>query len=61
MRFIIADVSKHSAAKRRNGSEPIVKENGMSEFPERYGEDDEKGRRHDKAVFVHGEVMMNTV
>ena len=54
MRLVIHDVTKDPAAKNSGRCVPIPVKDSMGEFVERCGQDDEEGRRHDKAILVHG-------
>lgn len=58
---VIAGVSKNATAIRSQSCRPVPKNDGVCKLPERCGESDEQGRRHDKPVFVHGEVVVNAV
>lgn len=61
MGHIVKDISKDTSAEDSNGHKPVPVENRMCQMPERGGQHDEEGRRHDKTVLVHGQVMMNTM
>lgn len=58
---VVAHVAEDTSTVHCSSSIPIVVEDGMSEFPEWRCEDEEERRRHDEAVLVHGEVVMNAV
>ena len=58
---VVADVAKYSTAEYGCRCIPIVEEDCVGELVERGCESDEEGRRHDKTVLVHREVMMNTM
>lgn len=58
---VIADVAKYSTTKYSRRSIPVVKEDCMCELVERSRESDEEGRRHDKTVSVHGEVVVDAM
>lgn len=61
MRQVVAYVPKDASAVRSHSRVPVVEEDGVREFPEGGGEDDEEGRWHDEAVAVHGEVVVDAV
>lgn len=61
MRQIIADIAEDPARKDRHSSVPIVGKDKVCELVERCSENDKEGGRHDEAVAVHGEVVVDTV
>ncbi|OIC47616.1 hypothetical protein A7L03_19200 [Acinetobacter baumannii] len=61
MRHIVACVSKDAATVRSQSRMPIPKDDSMSKLPERCCQNDEKRRRHNKPVFVHGQVVVDAV
>lgn len=58
---IIAYVPEDAATVHHQSSIPVVEEDGMSQFPEWCSQNDEQSRWHDKSVFVHWQVVMNSV
>lgn len=58
---IVTHVSEDATTIHQQGCVPVVVEYRVSQLPERGGQDDEKGRRHDESVPVHREVVVNTV
>ena len=58
---IVANIAEYPSAEDCYCSVPIVEENGVGEFVESCCEGDEKGRWHDEAVSVHGEVVVDAV
>ena len=58
---VVAYVAKDPSTKYSYCSVPIVEEHGMCELVERCGKSDEKGRGHNEAVFVHWEVVVDSV
>jgi hypothetical protein len=58
---VIADVAKVAASKDSDSDEPVVIEKGVGKLPEGYRKCHEKGGRHNKAVFVHGEVVVDAM
>lgn len=61
MRAVVANVAENTTAVDGDGGVPVVKEDGVGEFPERRGEDQEQSRRHDEAQAVHGEVVVDAM
>lgn len=61
MRYIIEHVTKNTTTIRENSRVPAVPEDATSNVIPRISKDDKERRRHDEAVAVHGEVMMNAV
>ena len=58
---VIADVAKDTAAVYQQRRMPVVKENSMSQLPERRRQHDEQSRGHHKSIPVHRQVMVNAV
>lgn len=58
---VIANVAEHAATVYRQGRIPVVGKDSMGQFPERCSQDNEEGRGHHKSVFVHGQIMMDSV
>lgn len=61
MGHVVADVSKDATTVYQQCCVPIVEENGVGQLPEGCGQNHKQCRRHDEAVPVHREVMMNAV
>ena len=40
---------------------PVIEEDGVGELVKGHGKNDEEGGWHDKSVFIHGKVVMDTV
>ena len=53
MRHVVYDVAENSSTIACQTCVPIVKEDDMSNPPERRSKDGEESRWHDEAVFVH--------
>lgn len=58
---VVKGVAKDTTAEGGSGSVPVVKQDGVGKLPEGSGQDDKEGGRHDEAVPVHGQVVMNAV
>lgn len=58
---VIADVSEDTATVHQQCCVPVVEEDSMGQLPEGCCQDHKQCRRHDKAVPVHREVVMNAV
>ena len=61
MRHVVAGVSKDASTVRRQGCIPVPKDDSMCKLPERCCQNDKKCGRHNKPVFVHRQVVVNTV
>lgn len=61
VRHVVACVSEDASTVGRQGRIPVPKDNSMSKLPERRCQNDKKGGRHNKSVFVHWQVVVNTV
>lgn len=61
VRQIVANVAENTSAVDSRGSVPTVRKYPVRELVERRGENNEQGRRHDQAVLVHGQVVMDAV
>lgn len=58
---VVAGVAKDATGVNCCRNIPIPKENGMGERPEGGGKDGEKRGRHNETVFVHGQIVVDTV
>lgn len=58
---VVEGVAEDTAAEGSSGGEPVEEEDGVGELPEGSGQDDEEGGRHDEAVLVHGQVVVDAV
>jgi len=58
---VVTDVAKDPSTEHSCCCVPIIEENRVGELVERGCEHDEEGRRHDEAVSVHREVMVDAV
>lgn len=58
---IVADVPKDTAAVYQQRRVPIVKEDRMSQLPERRRQHDKQSRGHHESIPVHRQVMMDPV
>lgn len=61
VRQVVADVTKDASAINSGSGVPAVRKNPMSQLVERRGENYKKCRRHDEAILVHRQVMMDAV
>ena len=61
MRQIVADVTKYTSAVYSSRNIPIVRENRMCQIPEWSCKNNEESRRHDQSVFIHWEIVVDTV
>lgn len=58
---VVAGVAKNATAVNCCRNVPIPEEDCVGERPERSGKNGEKRRRHNETVFVHGQIVMDTV
>ena len=61
MRLVVANVSEYSPAEDSSCGVPIPEEDGVGEFEERDGEDEEEGWWHDKAVLIHWQEVVDAM
>lgn len=61
VREVITYVAKYTTTEHSCCCVPVVEEDCMSELIEWCCESDEEGRRHDKAITVHREVVVDAV
>lgn len=61
VRQIVADVAKETTGKGSGSSMPAVRKDGMCKMPERVSQDHKERGRHDEAILVHGEIVMNAM
>ena len=61
MCHIIADVAKNPSAKDGCCGIPIPIEHSVRELPKWCRKDEEQGRGHDKAKFVHRKIVVDAV
>lgn len=61
MGHVIADVAEDAATIDCRRSVPVVGEESVGEIPEGSCEHQEHGRRHDKPVLVHRQIVVNAV
>jgi len=61
MCHIVANISKQATAKGCGACIPVEEEDCVSKPPERRSEHAEHDGWHDEPVFVHGEVVVNTM
>lgn len=58
---VVADVPKYTATKYGDSRIPVVEEDCVGKLPEWGCQDNEESGWHDQAVFVHGQIVMNSV
>lgn len=58
---VVKGVAEDTAAEGSRGGVPVEEEDGVGKLPEGSSQDDEEGGRHDKAVLVHGQVVVDAV
>jgi hypothetical protein len=58
---VVANVTENATAEHGCRCTPAVREQVMCELPERECQDDEHGRRHDEAISVHGQVVVDAM
>lgn len=61
MCHVVADVAEKPAAKDGRGHAPVPEEQRVCQFPERNCEGDEEYGRHDEAILVHRQVVVDAV
>ena len=61
MCHVIANISEDTTAVCQHSGMPVEKDYRVRELPEWECEDDKQGRRHHKSIFIHGEVVMDSV
>ena len=61
MGLVVTNVSEDPTAEDGSGGEPIPEEDGVGEFEERDGEDEEEGWWHDEAVLIHWQEVVDAV
>jgi hypothetical protein len=61
VRAVIANVAENAAAVDCHCRVPVVEEDGMGEFPEWRGKNQEERGRHDESQAVHWKIVVNTV
>lgn len=61
VRHVVAHISEETAREDGRGNVPVEEEEEVGQLPEGGAEDEEECRGHHEAVFVHGEVVMDTV
>lgn len=61
MSHVVKDVAEDASREDGSGHEPIPVEDSVCELPERRGQDDKQSRRHDEAIFVHRQVVVNAM
>lgn len=58
---IIADIPENATTKYSSRCTPVIEEHSVCQLPERRRKDYKEGRRHDKPIPVHRQVVVNTV
>jgi hypothetical protein len=58
---VVAYVSEDAAAVRYHSRMIVPKDDAVRDLPEWSRQDDEECGRHDKPVFIHGEIVVNAV
>lgn len=58
---VVADVAEDAATVGSHRSMPVPEDQAVGELPERSSKDDEESGRHDQAILVHGQVVMNAM
>lgn len=58
---VVHDVSEYSSTEYCRGHVPVECKYGVRQFPERSGQSNKHGGRHDKTVFIHREVVVDAV
>jgi hypothetical protein len=61
MCHIITDISKYATTENCDRSVPVIEENCVSQFPEGRGQNHEQSWWHHKPVFIHWQIMVDSV
>lgn len=61
VRQVVAHVAEDAAAVRNETSVPVPEDDGLGKLPEWRSKGGEESRRHDKAILVHGKVVVDAV
>lgn len=61
VRHIVKDVAEDATAVGSDSAVPVPEDDGVREVPERVGEGHKERRRHDQAILVHWQVVVNAV